>query len=173
MTANPNIVDALKAVIAARNWDLAGELADDAKFVDCLRCFSAPRRLLFDDAPTPSVFMCLFCAGCWYEHQKHQHPIRRRVIPECEVCNVIGHHRSMEQVLALQNLRAAERRFLSAFGWTCSGGGLWDPPPDGHFKYRSGYTHNHAVNALKQRQGETRQPQQPRNPRWTRPNEDD
>lgn len=171
MTANPNIVDALKAVIATHDWDMAGELADEHRFVDCLRCFAAPRRILFDDE-TPSVYMCLFCASCWYEHEKHKRLYPRRALTECEVCNVVGAHRSMEEVLALQNLRAAERRFLTAFGWT-KNGDTWDPPKDQHFKYQSGYNHNHAVNALKQRQGEASQRRQPRNPRWSRPSDDD
>jgi hypothetical protein len=165
-----NITDALKAVIAARDWDFAGELADEHQFVDCLRCFAAPRRVLFDE-DTPSVYMCLFCASCWYAHQKHQKQSRRKTLTECEVCNVIGMHRSMEEVLALQHLRAAERRYLSAFGWT-KDGDSWNPPPGQRFKYTSGYTHNHAVNALKQRQGESRGPKQPLNPRWTRPSDD-
>jgi hypothetical protein len=78
----------------------------------------------------------------------------------------------MEQVLALQQLRAAERRLMTAFGWT-KNGEYWDPPKDQHFKYQSGYNHNHAVNALKQRLGEARQQRQPRNPRWSRPSDDD
>lgn len=164
MTQNPNIVDALKAVIAARDWDTAGELADEHRFVDCLRCFNAPRRILFDDE-TPSVYMCLFCASCWYEHQKHQKRAQRKALSECEICNVIGQHRSMEEVLALQNLRAAERRFLGAYGWI-KDGDCWNPPPGQRFKYKSGYTHNHAVNALKQRLGEARQHKQPPNPDW-------
>jgi len=172
MTTNINIVDALKAVIATGNWDMAGELADEHQYVDCLRCFSAPRRVLFDDG-TPNIYMCLFCAGCWYTHAKHQGYTRgRRALAECEICNVLGVHRSMEQVLALQALRAAERRFMTAFGWT-KNGDMWDPPKDQHFKYQSGYTHNHAVNALKQRQGEASQRRQPRDPRWSRPNDDD
>lgn len=175
MTTNPNIIDALKAVIATRNWDYAGELADDAKFVDCLRCFSAPRRILFDDE-TPCVYMCLFCASCWFEHEKHAYVGRGsrgpKVLTECRICDVIKHHRSMEQFLALQNLRAAERRFLGAFGWKRNGE-TWDPPSDQRFKYQSGYTHNHAVNALKQRQGEARQDRQQRDPRWKRPTDDD
>lgn len=157
-----NIVDAIKAVIAAGNWDFAGELADEHQFVDCLRCFSAPRRILYD-AETPSVFMCLFCASCWYAHEKHKNLRRRKALTECEVCNVIGMQRSMEEVLALQNLRAAERRYLNAHGWIRNGE-YWDPPAG--FKYKSGYTHNHAVNALKQRQGENRQPRQLQNPDW-------
>lgn len=165
MTRNPNIVDALKAVIATRDWDLAGELADEYQFVDCLRCFAAPRRILFNE-DTPSVYICLFCAGCWYEHEKHKNTRRRRTLAECEICNVVGQHRSMEEVLALQNLRAAERRYLRAFGWR-KNGDTWDPPADQRFKYKSGYSHNHAVNALKQRQGENRQREQPRNPNWS------
>jgi hypothetical protein len=171
MTSNINIIDALKAVIAARDWDMAGELADDHQFVDCLRCFNAPRRILFDHE-TPGVYMCLFCASCRYAHAKHQHRARRKALAECDVCNVVGQHQSMEEVLALQSLRAAERRYLSAFGWI-KNGDAWDPPADQRFKYQSGYTHNHAVNALKQRQGESGQRQQPRNPRWSRPNDDD
>lgn len=165
MTQNPNIVDALKAVIATRDWDMAGELADEHQFVDCLRCFSAPRRILFD-AETPSIYMCLFCASCWYAHEKHskKRPYARS-LADCTVCDVIKQHRSTEEVLALQNLRAAERRLLSAFGWT-KDGDCWNPPPGQRFKYRSGYTHNHAVNALKQRQGENRQHKQPLNPDW-------
>lgn len=166
-----NIVDALKAVIATRNWDFAGELADDANYVDCLRCFSAPRRLLYD-AETPMMGMCLFCASCWYEHEKHKSKSRRKPLSECEVCNVIGMRRSMEEVLALQNLRAAERRYLAAHGWTRKGE-LWDPPPDQHFKYKSGYTHNHAVNSLKKRHGEGAQPRQQRNPKFHPDNYDD
>lgn len=171
MTSNINIVDALKAVIAARDWDMAGELADEHQFVDCLRCFSAPRRVLFDE-DTPSVYMCLFCASCWFEHQKHQNRSRRKALSECEVCNVVGTHRSMEEVLALANLRAAERRFLSAFGWH-KNGETWDPPQRQNFKYESGYNHNHAVNSLKQRQGEASQRRQPLNKRWQRPDDDD
>jgi hypothetical protein len=157
-----NIVDALKVVIAIRNWDFAAELADEHQFVDCLRCFTAPRRLLFN-AETSSVYLCLFCAGCWHEHTKHATHPRARGLADCTVCNVVAMHRSMEEVLALQNLRAAERRFLSAFGWTRDGDS-WNPPPGQRFKYRSGYTHNHAVNTLKQRQGESRGPKQPRDP---------
>lgn len=124
------------------------------------------------DVGAPSVYMCLFCASCWFEHQKHQHPSRRRVIPDCEVCNVIGAHRTIEEAHAFQALRAAERRLMVAFGWR-QNGDTWDPPPDQNFKYQSGYNHNHAVNALKQRQGEASQRRQPRNPRWQRPDDDD
>jgi hypothetical protein len=175
-----NIVDALKAVIAARNWDLAGELADSNDFVDCLRCFSAPRRILYDNE-TPSVYMCLFCASCWYAHEKHTGPRllgkdgvryhRRKPLSECDVCDVVKHH-SMEEVCGIQALRQAERRYLAAHGWIRRGE-LWDPPSDQHFKYQSGYTHNHAVNTLKKRQGESSQPRQPRNPRWSKPNDDE
>jgi hypothetical protein len=97
---------------------------------------------------------------------------RWKSLADCTVCNVVGHHRSMEEVSALQALRIAERRYLSAFGWTRNGD-TWDPPRDQHFKYESGYTHNHAVNALKQRQGENGQRRQPLNSRWRRPNDDD
>lgn len=168
MAPNTNIVDALKAVIATRNWDFAGELADDAGYVDCLRCFAGPRRILFD-RETPSVFMCLFCASCWYLHEKHRNTNQRRrriACADCEICNVVEHHHTMEEILALQALRAAERRFLSAHGWTRNGDS-WDPPKNQRFKYLSGYNHNHAVNALKQRLGENRQREQPRNPSWS------
>ena len=166
-----NIVDALKAVIATGNWDMAGELADEHQFVDCLRCFSAPRRILWD-RETPMIYMCLFCASCWFAHQKHHGRRHKKSVAECDVCSVVKHHRSMEEVLALQNLRAAERRYLGAFGWTRNGD-TWDPPKDGRrFKYESGYTHNHAVNALKQRQGEASQRRQPLDSRWSR-NDDD
>lgn len=171
MHASSNIVAALQAVIATGDWDFAGEFADTHVFVDCLRCFSAPRRLLFDDE-TPLAYLCLFCASCWHEHLKHQKQSQRKPLANCEICNVVGLHRSMHEVLALQNLRAAERRYLSAFGWT-KNGDTWDPPRDQHFKYESGYTHNHAVNALKQRQGEGSQRRQPLNRRWSRPSDDD
>jgi len=159
-----NLVDALKAVIAAGDWDTAGLLADEHVFVDCLRCFSAPRRLLSCEEPL-DVYMCLFCASCWYTHEKHKSMQRRRVLAECEICDVVGAHRSVEQVLVLRDLRSLERHYLRTFGWTRDGE-YWIPPANQRFKYTSGYTHDHAVNALKQRHRNDKQPRQQRNLQW-------
>lgn len=56
----------------------------------------------------------------------------------------------VEQAEAVWMLEVAERRFLRAHGWTKEGD-CWRPPADQGFKYKSGYTHGHAVNAQKQR----------------------
>ena len=51
---------------------------------------------------------------------------------------------------AIWALEVAERRFLRAHGWT-KDGAHWRPPEGQNFKYKSGYTQGHAVNAQKQR----------------------
>lgn len=150
MTASTNIVAALQAVIATGNWDFAGELADENNFVDCLRCFAGPRRLLFSAPESvdekPLFFMCLFCASCWYAHARHQ---GQRALAQCTVCNAVGCHRSMEELRAIQSLEAAERRYLHAHGWTRDGE-KWFPPTNYPFKRKSYYARGNAVNAQKQ-----------------------
>lgn len=170
MSSGANAIDAVKLIIMTGDWDTAGEFADENNVVDCLRCFQSPRRMLFSET-FGAPYLCLFCANCWFEHLKHKKRSRGRAPAQCEICNVIGAHRSMDEALAVQKLHSAERRFLGAFGWTRNGA-TWDPPKDQNFKYENGYTHNHAVNALKQRQGLANQPRQPQNPRW-RPRDDE
>jgi hypothetical protein len=55
-----------------------------------------------------------------------------------------------ERDSAIWALEVAERRYLRAHGWTLDGD-YWRPPDDAQFKYKSGYSHGHAVNAQKQR----------------------
>ncbi len=82
------VVAALQAAILTGNWDFAGELADEVSFVDCLRCFAAPRLLQYDDET--KFYMNLFCADCWYTHVSHA--LRARcALAECPDCDVIGY----------------------------------------------------------------------------------
>ena len=86
------VAAALQAVIFTGNWDYAGELADEANFVDCMRCFAAPRLLTFDDE-SQIFYMHLFCASCWYAHIKHQSEsqhVRRWPMAQCPECDIIG-----------------------------------------------------------------------------------
>lgn len=83
---------ALQALIFVGDWDFIGSFADANKFVDCLRCFAAPRRLLFDDE-MPLFYMCLFCASCHFQHMRHgsSGPFRCRAMSECPSCNIVGY----------------------------------------------------------------------------------
>lgn len=83
------VMAAVQAAILTGNWDFAGEFADDALFVDCLRCFAAPRLLSYDDE-SKIFYMNLFCAECWYTHVSHALHARC-ALAECPDCDVVGY----------------------------------------------------------------------------------
>lgn len=52
---------------------------------------------------------------------------------------------AMQGVTAMQNLRAAEERYLVAFGWRKADNGTWSPPCDTPWLFGSTFDHDKAV----------------------------